>query len=87
MEKVIRKVDTINICFFISSSNIVFVQSLFSTVLVIIFIPLKDGAVAFLCGTFQGVRGFCASMHKPFVLPRDSPFSILKAGVVKRSKF
>ena len=46
-------VHTINLCFFISSTNIVFIQSLLShafTVGVVIFTAFKDGTVALLFG-------------------------------------
>ena len=56
----LRAVDTNNPSFFISSANIVFIQSLLApsgTVLVIIFILFKDRAVASHCGGCHSVLG------------------------------
>ena len=56
----IRTVNTINLCFFISSANIVFIQSLFShsfTACAVTLISCKDGTEASLSGTCQSVLG------------------------------
>ena len=82
----VRTVYTINMCFCLSSANIVFIQSLLRhcfTVCVVIFPAFKDGTVGFLFWTcFQAPLALpcsCASLLVTYFFPLDSPFLIFES--------